>query len=363
MPKVTVLMAVYNGERYLREAIDSILTQTFQDFEFLIINDGSIDCSRQIILSYNDPRIRFVENDRNLGLTGSLNRGLELAAGELIARQDGDDISEPDRLREQVAFLNVNPDVALVGTGYTEIDEMGHEIGEGLLPCDPTTLRWHLLFYCPFVHSSVMLRKSPVIERVGGYNEAFTYAQDLEFWCRIARTFSVANLNQSLLKYRVHSSSMTETYGRKVDDEPIQIHNAYIDCLPGGDRIQKLSHAKHLTQRTGLLFDFPKDFEIEGIGTLSDDILRLHTAFCDYYQINRSDRANLRAKIDRQISQKLIHLGHRYFERDLSAAWMLFAKSCRFNWLLLPKVQVLKLLFKLLVGTHFYWIAKRAIQK
>src|SRR4051794_29608800 len=121
MPKVTVLLAVYNGERYLREAIDSILGQTFQDFEFLIINDGSTDSTREIILSYHDPRIRLVDNEDNIGQTRSLNRGLALAAGQFVARQDADDISEPERLASQVAFLEIHPEVVLLGTWYRKI--------------------------------------------------------------------------------------------------------------------------------------------------------------------------------------------------------------------------------------------------
>src|SRR5215467_8249434 len=105
MPKVTVLLTVYNGERYLHEAIDSILGQTFQDFEFLIINDGSTDGTRELILSYHDRRIRLIDNEYNIGQTRSLNRGLVLAMGQFLARQDADDISEPDRLASQVAFL------------------------------------------------------------------------------------------------------------------------------------------------------------------------------------------------------------------------------------------------------------------
>ncbi|HKQ33129.1 MAG TPA: glycosyltransferase family A protein, partial [Thermodesulfobacteriota bacterium] len=120
-PKVTVLMTVYNGEKFLNEAIDGILNQTFRDFEFLIINDGSTDGSREIIKSYKDPRINLVDNESNIGLTASLNRGLSLAGGEYIARQDADDISLPERLEKQISILERNPDIALLGSWYLEI--------------------------------------------------------------------------------------------------------------------------------------------------------------------------------------------------------------------------------------------------
>ena len=116
---VTVLMPVYNGEMYLREAIDSILHQTFTDFEFLIINDGSTDNSETIILSYDDSRIRYEKNDSNLKLIATLNKGIELAKGKYIVRMDADDISIPDRIEKQVAFLEKNPDVGICGSWFT----------------------------------------------------------------------------------------------------------------------------------------------------------------------------------------------------------------------------------------------------
>ena len=117
-PTVTVLLSVYNGERYLRESIESILNQTFTDFEFLIINDGSTDDSRRIISSYDDPRIQLIDNEQNIGLSQSLNKGLKLARGTYIARQDADDISEPERLAKQVSYMDRNPHIALLGSWY-----------------------------------------------------------------------------------------------------------------------------------------------------------------------------------------------------------------------------------------------------
>src|SRR5690349_12648910 len=122
-------MAVYNGARYLREAVESVLNQSFQDFEFLVINDGSTDHTREIILSYDDSRIRLVDNRQNRGQTASLNLGLQLAQGDLIARQDADDISEPERLARQVLFLEDHSEVALLGTGYAKIDSHGNVTG------------------------------------------------------------------------------------------------------------------------------------------------------------------------------------------------------------------------------------------
>jgi len=115
-PKISVIMSVYNGEKYLREAIESILNQTFRDFEFIIINDGSTDKTSEILSSYNDPRIVIINNKRNIGLTKSLNKGLKMVKGEYIARQDADDVSLPERLERMVNFLDMNRDVGLLGS-------------------------------------------------------------------------------------------------------------------------------------------------------------------------------------------------------------------------------------------------------
>ena len=128
-PKITVLMPVYNGEKYLREAIGSILNQTFNDFEFLIINDSSTDSTREIILSYDDTRIRLEDNEKNIGLTHSLNKGLRLAKGKYVARMDADDISLPDRLEKQLAVIENNTDVSIVACWIDIIDKNNTYIG------------------------------------------------------------------------------------------------------------------------------------------------------------------------------------------------------------------------------------------
>ncbi|MGD8762769.1 MAG: glycosyltransferase [Desulfobacteraceae bacterium] len=210
MPKITVLMSVYNGSRYLRQAIESILCQTWSDFEYLIINDGSTDNSRDIVLSFDDPRIRLVDNPSNIGLTKSLNRGLQLAQAEYIARQDADDISYPERLERQVQFLDEYPDVALLGTRARAIDEKGKSQKENLLrtPIGLLAIRWYLMFQNAFIHSAVIFRRSIIWEKLGGYDESFVRAQDYELWSRIARLYDVANLADVLLDHRFEYGSI-----------------------------------------------------------------------------------------------------------------------------------------------------------
>jgi glycosyltransferase involved in cell wall biosynthesis len=169
LPKISVIMSIYNGEKYLRGALESILNQTLRDFEFIIINDGSEDGTRAILDSCHDTRIRVIHQE-NIGLTESLNKGLEIARGIYIARMDADDISHINRLEKEAAFLDANKDVGLVGTFGIRIDENGKE---GHLLSFPTTdekLRKSLERDCPFLHGSVMYRKE-CIDRVGNYRK------------------------------------------------------------------------------------------------------------------------------------------------------------------------------------------------
>jgi glycosyltransferase involved in cell wall biosynthesis len=209
-PRVTVLMTVFNGERHLREAVDSVLGQSFRDFELLIIDDGSTDGTAALLTTISDPRVRRTRHAENVGLMRSLNHGLALARGELIARHDADDVSEPDRLARQVAFLDANPSVALVGAWYRKIDESGASLGERTLPVGHDQIRWALHFYCPFVHSAVVFRTSAVRD-AGGYDEALTFAEDYDLWSRLATVHRVANLPEPLVRYRVGSTTLTAT--------------------------------------------------------------------------------------------------------------------------------------------------------
>ena len=198
--KVTILMSVYNGEKYLRKAVDSILNQTFKDFEFLIINDGSTDKTAEILQSYRDPRIKIVNNQKNMGLTKSLSRGLGIAKGDYIARMDADDISMPERLEKQVNMLEQRPELGMVGTWYCVIDEKDNIKYEVKNDGNPVILRWKLLFNNEFVHSSVMMRKR-AYEDSGGYNPEFQAAQDYDLWSRIAKKWQIG-LVPKILCYR-----------------------------------------------------------------------------------------------------------------------------------------------------------------
>lgn len=215
MPKITVLMSVYNGEKYLRKAIESILNQTYGNFEFLIINDGSTDSSAKIVHSYQDSRIHFINNHKNIGLTKSLNKGLALAKGEYIARQDADDISNLKRFEKQVNYLERNSEVVLLGTQARIINSKGFVSkipNFRKLPTNEISIRWYCMINNPFIHSSIMIRRKIIWGEYGGYNNSFITSQDYELWSRIVYTHVCRNLKESLVDFRWHRKNISSNY-------------------------------------------------------------------------------------------------------------------------------------------------------
>ncbi len=207
MPKISVLMSVYNGEKWLEEAIESILGQSFEDFEFIIIDDGSKDRSSEIIRSFSDARIVFLQQ-KNAGLAAALKRGVELARSELVARMDADDISLPNRLQTQYDFLQQNPQIVALGSGAIYVDEQGQEITQVYMPeTHAQVLKW--LPESPIIHPSVMFRKSFYFQ-VGGYFSELSYTEDAVLFNRMAKVGQLHNLPIPLLKYRVVKSSMSK---------------------------------------------------------------------------------------------------------------------------------------------------------
>lgn len=210
-PLVSVLMPVYNADRYLSQAIDSILQQTFTDFEFLIIDDGSTDRSRSILERYaqQDQRIRLISRP-NTGYVVALNEMLALAQGELLARMDADDISLPDRFQRQVAFLQQHPQVTCVGGTHELIDHRGR-----LLFClqpplsDAAIQQSNLTGHNAICHPCVLMRRSAVLA-AGGYDESLMPAEDLDLWFKLGEMGELANLVAPVLKYRLHANSVSE---------------------------------------------------------------------------------------------------------------------------------------------------------
>ncbi|HTR22500.1 MAG TPA: glycosyltransferase [Terriglobales bacterium] len=209
-PKVSVLMSVCNGERFVAEAVESILNQSFCDFELIIVDDGSTDSSGAIVESYldKDSRLR-VYHQGNLGLVESLNRGGSLARGKYIARMDADDVSIRDRLMRQVDFMEKYPAIAVVGGAVDIIDQNGKLLQTARNPVQDYEIKSALLRgECPFWHPTVLMR-ADVFVSVGGYRNIVVGAEDHDLWLRIADHYQLGNLDSVVLKYRLHPGQVT----------------------------------------------------------------------------------------------------------------------------------------------------------
>jgi len=208
MPKISVVMPVYNGEKYFIEAIVSILDQTFKDFEFIIINDGSVDRSLDILKEFQkqDKRVKIISRE-NKGVIYSLNEGVKMAQGEYIARMDADDVSDPERLSKQLKYAQEN-DLAVCGTWAEGIDDKGQRLKDMNYPPSLDKIKSYTLIHNPFIHPSVMFRKD-IFEKVGGYKKFFKHIEDYELWTRIVFKYKTGNISERLLKYRLHEEQIT----------------------------------------------------------------------------------------------------------------------------------------------------------
>lgn len=209
-PVISVIMSVYNGEKYLAESINSILTQTFSDFEFIIINDASSDSTADILERYkrSDSRIEVVTNSQNIGLTKSLNKAIGVARGNYIARMDADDISYPLRFEKQISFLKGKRNIGVVGCWYYVIDSCGSIIEEKRPPLNAIEIKKKLFNSTPIIHPGALLRKD-AIENVNGYDASFKYAQDRDLFCRIARFWEFGIIPEILMEYRCSKNAIS----------------------------------------------------------------------------------------------------------------------------------------------------------
>ncbi len=201
-------MTVYNGGRYIGQAILSVLGQTEKNFEFIIVDDGSSDDTERVARSFDDSRIRFFKRE-HLGFVNSLNFGLKESKGEYIARFDADDICLPERFEKQLKFFADNPNNVLVGSRAIKTNESGEVVGNfDYPPLEWKDIKKYSLLHNPFIHPSVMFKKS-ILETIGEYRE-YKGADDYEFWTRIIYKYPCANIAEPLLKYRVHTDQMTK---------------------------------------------------------------------------------------------------------------------------------------------------------
>jgi glycosyltransferase involved in cell wall biosynthesis len=255
-PAISVVMPVYNGGKYLKEAIESILNQTYKDFELILINDGSTDASEEIIESFSDKRIVYLDNGKNLGLAASFNAGIDAARGAYIARMDADDISLPERFEKQLSYLERKPHIGIVGSSIMIINEGGRRLAVHLRPKTHKEIKFSSLFSSPMYHPTVMGRTE--IFRSHHYNETFSNSEDYELWSRLLFDSNVrfANFKAPLLKYRVYPQSFTQALN--LDKRALSAHNT----IKNVSHYTNLSHGEkdfiiHLRQERELS---PKEF-------------------------------------------------------------------------------------------------------
>jgi glycosyltransferase involved in cell wall biosynthesis len=213
---LSIVMPVYNREKYIGISVKSILTQTFSDFEFIIVNDGSTDKTEEIIKNFNDERIILLNNEQNKGIVYSRNKGLSVARGKYIGMFDSDDIAYPQKFEEQIMFLRKNPDFGMVGSWVKHIDENGNTLKtKWKLKAKPKFIPAIMLFRNYFVQSTVVIRKEAI--PVGGYSKGFDVVEDSKMWFEVSLKYKVANLQKYLLHYRVHSGNASEPENEQMD--------------------------------------------------------------------------------------------------------------------------------------------------
>jgi hypothetical protein len=303
-------MAVHNGLPYLEEAVRSVLDQSFQDYEFIIVDDASTDESPALIDGFSDKRIKLLANPKQLGLSRSLNKGIGDSSGKYIGRMDHDDVSLSTRLMEQVAFLEANPDVDLIGTWAKTIGRTPEQIWR--YPTKDEDIRSEFVFNSCLVHSSVMWRRT-TFEKYGlSYDAGTVRAQDYELWTRAKRQIRFANIPKPLLRYRVHPSGVGSMFGGEQQATADKVREREIAQLGIESTAGELT-LHHALSR----WEFPRT--LEGLMALEAWLLKL-------YEGNRASKAYPVAALGRALERRW-RAACRANARMGMAAWRIYRSS------------------------------------
>jgi len=286
-PRITVLLAVYNGEPYVRSAVASVLAQTYRDFEFLIVDDASTDSTVATIESFGDDRIRLLRNETNIGQVPSLNRGLREARGDIVARIDADDVSRPTRLERQLAVLDAEPRVALVGSWMALVDERGRRVGSlQKILTDYVDFVFHTLIMRVWVsHPAAAYRREPVVA-LGGYDDATGPSEDKDLWRKLAlERWDARIVPEELVEYRLHDAQLSQTRAAYQRDVDARSQDGFLAALAPGTPVES---ARMLLADDPALWQTTLDFaSLDAILAGADGRLGLHAA----------QRARLRALV------------------------------------------------------------------
>ncbi len=254
-PKVTVLMPVYNGSQFLSQAIESILNQTFDDFEFLIFNDGSTDSSANIIRSYSDKRIKYFDYKKNYGHVYHLNHGIEIAQGKYIARMDADDVSLPKRFIKQVVFMDNNPEVGVCGTWFRILGTR-HVVRH---PIEDVNIRIALLNDSVIGHPTAMIRTALLRQHNLYYESSFVPVEDYLLWVILSGFGKLANLPEILLHYRIHGNQISSKHKLKQQEKAQLVRNQQIEAVLNRELSNAESFLHSLLFENGINIDISED--------------------------------------------------------------------------------------------------------
>ena len=328
--RVSVVIGAYNGEKFLRPAIEGILNQTFRNFELIVVDDCSTDRTQQILSEFKDDRIRVIRNHRNLGIAETLNIGIAVARGEYVALQDHDDVSLPSRLECEVAFLDKNTYVGMVGSSCNLIDE-GGVLGAHLrVECDDIKLRWGLL-WCTMLHHTTLMVRRRAIEDVGGYlpDPQYRFAEDYDLMSRVARRYAVANLPQTLGYWRIHKTSASQQNVSQQAAAGRSISQRNICHLLGWDRMdplcwQGLEKFLHHPLRQ------PLDFTSAEVTRTLNFLTTIHESFCSKYALSKRESAEHRRRVLWLWAKHALALSYRRNgRRDAACRFSLFAGGAK----------------------------------
>lgn len=329
MPRVSVIISTFNGQRYIREAVQSILDQTFQQVELIVVNDGSTDATLNILRAFDDRRITIVNNPGNLGIAASQNNALSVATGEYLALMDHDDISLPDRLQMQVDFLDAHPEVGMLGCNCISVDENDNVQSVSSHFSDDAFLRWQLLLCgCPFFHTSLMVRRSEM-ERIGGYDGSYLFAGDYHVISKLTECCGVANLDQPLVKWRVHRSSVSSINRQQLSDEAFEIARRNIQAIMRNNKLDDYTWA---AMRTLVMNDPAADVNISGdqVHTGILFLLTLQNSFYEKHSFSDAVRRRHRRHLYRLWGKHFLALAcRRNGRRDAKCRSTLLLWSAR----------------------------------
>lgn len=324
-PILSVLMPVFNSELFVTEAIESILHQTFKDFEFLILDDASTDKSFEIVKDFEkkDSRIKVYHNEKNLGVVESRNKLINLARGKYIAWIDSDDIALGNRLEKQVNFLEEHPEIGMVGANAIIINENSNNIGKWLFETDPQKLKIELFFHSPFLSSSVVIRKKCLPQNY--YDSRFPVAEDFDLYSKISENSDIANIPEILVKYRINSKGLSKSNTEKMEKLSIQVIKEHAERL--GIKLEENTIKNLRKPKTASKISLEKISEIEKSLILLKSLLLNKTEF------NKTNVDEVIQKYWFETCRKSTHNGLRilkiFFESPLFCKKLSLKDNCR----------------------------------